>query len=79
MSRYINMIEKNELVRVQQGHADIDSSHSESMMSHEDALVVVNRYNIQEFHPDVYVVTPDHMQVTTERSEIIGFVLREDT
>ncbi len=62
-------------VLIQQGHDDIELSHSSAVMGVKEALVVANDYDIGKYHPDVYVKFPDHLQVI-DNNRIVGFVKR---
>jgi hypothetical protein len=76
MSKYLQVISEGTIL-VEQGHADMDFAYSEEQASIADALVAVNKYNIGEYHPDMYVCTPDHWQVVVN-SEIVGFIARSE-
>ena len=62
-------------VRVVSGHSDIN--HSDEKVELSDALKSVNQFNIGYYHPDVYVSTPNHLQVVIG-DVIMGFIPRED-
>ena len=65
----------DETILLVQGMSGIDETHTEDEVSVKDALVAANKWNVGSYHPDIYVRTPNHLQVCY-RDIIIGFIHR---
>lgn len=72
---YLNL--QQEPIRVQQGIADVDHTHTDTKVDLAEAIQLANKYNACEYHPDVFVVFPEHYQVC-KGEEVIGFISKEE-
>lgn len=72
---YLNLQQQS--IRVQQGIADVEHTHTDTHVDLEQAIELANKYNSCEYHPDVFVVFPEHHQVC-KGEEIIGFISIEE-